>query len=267
VIRLLLSIACHEYGVAAVLYLAYLVRQWKSLPRIGRWLVGTGMVLHAVALALWLAQAKTGLSLAQGCAALTLLLLGIFFFLDLRYRIPVLGAFLLPLALAALVPGMLVNAQVPRSTSSMGPLLPVHVVVALAGLAAFAGAAAVGVMYLLQERQVKSKHFGILFSRLPSLQFLDHLNQTLVVWGFVALSITLVTGIFFVDGFGRFFWQWEPKEVATLIAWLLFGVLLNARLLVGWRGKRAAWLTMAGFCLLVVSFVSSFEVGHTPWGQ
>jgi ABC-type transport system involved in cytochrome c biogenesis permease subunit len=88
---------------------------------------------------------------------------------------------------------------------------------------------------------------------------LDDLNQRLVVWGFVALSTTLVTGAFFSSGGDGFFWKWEPKEIATLIAWFLFGVLICARSIAGWQGKRVAVLTMAGFGALIVSFISSYD--------
>ena len=61
-------------------------------------------------------------------------------------------------------------------------------------------------MYLLMERQVKGKRFGLLFSRLPSLEFLDTLNRRLVVVGFIALSVTLVTGAFFSSAAPGFVW-------------------------------------------------------------
>lgn len=261
----MLSIACHVYGVAAVLYLAYLIRQWKPLPIAGRVLVGSGLLLHGVSLASSLSQqgwAPAGL--AQGFSIVSWLLLAIFFALDLRYRMPVIGAFLLPIALAVLVPGLLLSGGAePLPVGVRRPLLPVHVTIALLGIAAFGVASGVAVMYLLMERQMKGKKFGMLFSRLPSLQFLDELNRRLVVWGFIALSVTLVTGAFFVsDAAGAFFWRWEPKEVATLVAWMMFAALLNARFFAGWQGKRVALLTMAGFCVLLVSFFTSFEPGR-----
>lgn len=259
--RTLSAIAVHEYGVAAVVYLAFLIRQWRPLALAGRALVGSALVLHGIALgAAVTGQGGMPLGLAQGCSSLAFLLAAIFLALDLRYQLPVLGAFLVPLSLAVWVPGMLIAGDVSTLSSDVRrPLLPLHVSVALLGLAAFAVAAGIAVMYLLMERQVKGRKFGLLFSRLPPLQTLDDLNQRLVVWGFIALSVTMVTGAFFASAGRGLFWQWEPKEVATLVAWIGFGGLLNARYFAGWRGKRAALLTMAGFAVLIVSFVSSFE--------
>jgi ABC-type uncharacterized transport system permease subunit len=256
--RPLLSFACHAYAVAAIVYLAQLVRPWKALPGIGRVVTVVGLLLHGAGLGVMLSQqggAPAGLS--QGFAVLSFLLLVIFLGIDLRYGAPMLGAFMVPVALTLLTSGLLAGLRgAPLPTEVRAPLLPVHVAIATLGVAAFAVASGVAVMFLLLERQMKGKRFGLWFSRLPSLQFLDELNRRLIVWGFIALTVTLVTGVFFTSNQGLF-WQWQSKEVATLIAWAVAGALLNARLL-GWRGKRVAVLTMAGFGLLLVSFFSSF---------
>jgi ABC-type uncharacterized transport system permease subunit len=170
------------------------------------------------------------------------------------------GAFIGPAAVAVLIPALLMSTSgEPMPSGFRRPLLPVHITIALIGIAAFAVATGVALMYLLMERQMKGKHFGVLFSRLPSLTFLDQLNKQLVLWGFVALSVTLVTGAFFSSSTDGLFWKWEPKEIATLVAWIIFAVLLNARFFAGWQGRRVAVLTMAGFCVLLVSFLSSYD--------
>ncbi len=262
--RILLSIATHEYAMAAMLYLAFLVRQWRFFAIGGRVLVGTGLLLQAVTLGSELAgQGGMPVGLAQGLSAVAFLLLAIFFLLDVRFRIPVMGAFITPAAVAILLPALLISAgREPIPTTLRRPLLPVHITIALVGIAAFAVAAGVAVMYLLMERQLKGKRFGVLFSRLPSLGFLDQLNKQLVLWGFVALSVTLVTGAFFSSSSSGLFWRWEPKEIATVVAWIVFAVLLNARYFAGWQGRRVAVLTMAGFCVLLVSFFSAYDPGR-----
>lgn len=259
--RALLSIACHEYGAAAVVYLAYLVRQWSALPAVGRFLVGSGLALHGASLGMVLAeQGGVPQGMAQGFSIVSLLLLAIFFALDLRYRVPVIGAFLLPVALAVLVPGLLMAGEGgPLPASVRAPLLPVHISIALLGIAAFGVASGVAVMYLLLDRQLKGKKFGVLYARLPPLQFLDEINRRLVIGGFIALSFTLVSGAFFVSDVAGFAWTWSAKEIATLVAWLGFGALLHARFFAGWQGKRVALLTISGFFLLLVSFFTSYD--------
>jgi ABC-type uncharacterized transport system permease subunit len=258
----LVSLACHAYAFAALVYLSYLVRQWSALAIAGRVLVGAGLALHAVALSALLGmQGGMPVGAAQGFSMLAFLLLLLGLVLELVYRKPVIGAFITPLAVAVLLPGLLLQGgQTPLAASIRQPLLPLHISIALLGLAAFAVAAGVGVMYLLMERQVRGKRFGLLFSRLPSLEFLDTLNSRLVVWGFIALSVTLATGAFFVAGSTQgFSWVLDAKVIATVVAWGLFAALAGARVLVGWRGRRVALLTMAGFCLVLVSFLSSYD--------
>ncbi len=96
---------------------------------------------------------------------------------------------------------------------------------------------------------------------MPSLELLDDLNRRLVVWGFIALSLTLLTGAW-VQARLRPEERWSPAEVAVVVAWAVFGVLLQARFFAGWRGRRVALLTMAGFGVLVASFVTRYG----PWG-
>ncbi|WP_434381268.1 cytochrome C assembly family protein [Melittangium boletus] len=263
----LVSLACHAYVVAALIYLVYLVRQWDALATVGRVLVGTGLALHGVALfGLFGAQGGRPVGVAQGFSTFAFLLLAIFLVVDVRYRRPVIGAFITPLAVAVLLPGLLLDAGGPLPPDMKRPLLPVHITIALLGVAASAVAAGVAVMYLLMERQVKGKRFGLLFARLPSLEFLDTLNQRLVVVGFIALSVTLVTGAFFSSAAPGFIWAWQSKQIATLVAWVVFAALVGARAFGGWRGRRVALLTMTGFGLLLLCFLSSYDFTHLAGG-
>ncbi|WP_309891467.1 cytochrome c biogenesis protein CcsA [Archangium sp.] len=265
----LVSLACHAYVVAALVYLVYLVRQWEVLATAGRVLVGTGLALHGVALfGLFGAQGGRPVGVAQGFSTFAFLLLAIFLVVDVRYRKPVIGAFITPLAVAVLLPGLLLdgNGGQPLSPDVQRPLLPLHITIALLGVAASALAAGVAGMYLLMERQVKGKRFGLLFSRLPSLEFLDTLNRRLVVVGFIALSVTLITGAFFSSAAPGFVWTWQSKQIATLVAWGVFAALVSARSVGGWRGRRVALLTMTGFGLLLVSFLSSYDFIHMGGG-
>ncbi|RYZ40217.1 MAG: cytochrome C biogenesis protein, partial [Myxococcaceae bacterium] len=217
----LVSLACHAYGLAALVYLAFLVRQSQVLAVTGRVLVGSGLLMHCVALIeLLSAQGGRLVGPAQGMSTFAFLLLALFLALDVRYRKPVIGAFLTPLAVAVLLIGMLLHGgSTPLPDAVRQPLLPVHVTIALLGMTAFGVAAGVGVMYVLMEREVKAKHFGLLFSRLPSLEFLDTLNRRLVVWGFIALSLTLATGALFTTTLRGLTWALEAKHVATFVAW------------------------------------------------
>ncbi len=260
--RLCFVLAFHAYGFGAIAYVTLLSGRRKGLVWTARVLTGVGWLLQGTGLALLLSgQGWRPHGFAEALSILAFLLVALLLTIELRTQVPVLGAFLAPAAVAVWLPALWLPAGgVPSSVGPWKPMLLFHIGVALAGLAVFGVATAVAVAFLLLERQVKGKHFGVLYERIPSLEFLDGLNRALVTWGFVALSLTLVTGLWVA-------WRSEGArslqavELTTAVAWLVFAGLLQARVLAGWRGRRVAWLTMAGFGLLVLSFVGTYGPG------
>ena len=172
------------------------------------------------------------------------------------YHLPAVATFVTPLVLLALVPTLFGGpgrlGVVPEVVRL--PALKVHVGSALGGIAFFAIAFGVALMYLLQEREVKGKHFGALFSRLPSLDTLERLTQRLVRAGFLVFSVALVTGALVAKGVWKSAWEWDPQQVSSLVVWLLYGGLVQLHH-TGWRGRRYAWITVAGFLLVIGSML------------
>ena len=110
-------------------------------------------------------------------------------------------------------------------------------------------------MYLLQEREVKGKRFGALFSRLPPLDSLDKLIDRLVRLGFLSFTVASILGAVIARSVWKSAWSWDPQQVSTLLIWLLYGGMVQARHL-GWHGRRYALLTLFGFAVLMVSIVT-----------
>jgi ABC-type transport system involved in cytochrome c biogenesis permease subunit len=125
---------------------------------------------------------------------------------------------------------------------------------AFLGYAVFAVAFCLSITYLLQERQLKTKRKGDLFRRLPSLETLDELNHRFVTWGFALFTLGLITGSFLAKEMWGALWSWEPVQIWSMVTWLLYAVLLQART-VGWRGRKAARLTILCFVVLAASFL------------
>src|SRR5438045_1565162 len=136
--------------------------------------------------------------------------------------------------------------------------LALHVGAAALGSAALGLAFALSLLYLLGEKQIKNKHPGRLFSRLPSLDLIDRAGWRLSVWGFVFLSIAIATGsLVSKESTGASF-PLQPKEGFAVLAWALLAALIQARLVAGWRGRRVALLVVAGFLLLVGTYAGLF---------
>lgn len=179
-------------------------------------------------------------------------------FLIVRYGMPVIGAFAGPLIFiaagaAAVIarPGRIAMPDALRSA-----WLPIHVTLALLGYALFVLAAGVSVVYLVYEKRLKSKRpLDQGDDHAPSLEKLDRVNYQLLGIGFLMLSLAIVTGAIWADATWGHYWSWEPEETWSLAIWILYAGLLESRLTVGWRGRRAAALTIAVFTVLVGSFV------------
>jgi cytochrome c-type biogenesis protein CcsB len=182
------------------------------------------------------------------------LIVGLYLGLQWRAPLAVLGALVAPLAFLLTLSSYIVFSGADRLPAELDTAwLPAHVAPAILGYAVFALASCVSLVYLLQERQLKAKRRGRF--RLPSLETLDDLNYRCVAWGFALFTIGIVTGSLLAKAAWGTFWSWEPVQVLSVLAWLLYAVLLQARS-IGWRGRRAATLTLVGFALLVVSLIS-----------
>jgi cytochrome c-type biogenesis protein CcsB len=132
---------------------------------------------------------------------------------------------------------------------------PVHVTLAFLGNAVFAVAFIAGIMYLLQERMLKSKKFSGLFFRLPSLDTLDSINYRCLTLGFPLMTMGIVSGAVWANSALGSYWRWDPKETWALITWFLYAALLHGRLAIGWRGRKAALLAIIGFFCLLFTFI------------
>ena len=250
-------IALCAYLLAAVAYLAWLVWMKPLLVPAGRALLFAGLIAHAGA---FLSQQHAGgLAPWRGGQLFSLLAaatVALYLIVDWRSKIPVAGAFVAPLTVAAMVPAHLVHAEAearaPLLTHSV--ILPLHVAAATLGTGALLVAFALALLYLAGERQLKAKHQGKLLMRLPSLALIDKLGWQLTLAAFVLLTLAIVSGSFVSHAQSQALLRADAKESFALLAWALLAGLVQARLVAGWRGRRAAILVVAGFALLVCSY-------------
>lgn len=179
----------------------------------------------------------------------------VFFIIEIKYRVGLLGAFIMPMAFIL----MLSSSILPREINPLSPVLQnywlwIHTLLAFTGDAAFAVACGIGVMYLIQEHFVKAKKLGGLFHRLPSLRVLDEVNYRLITIGFPLLTLAIISGAVWAEGVWGTFWRWDPKEVWSLITWFFYALIIHLRITAGWHGKRSAIMSVAGFVAVLFTF-------------
>lgn len=255
------------YAAGAAAYLLAFARPRHALaPRLGAWLVLGGFVAQTVSIGLGCKELGGAefFNLRGGFGMMGWLAAGVYLVLARRARLPSVGAFVLPVVLLSVLPGVFglgPEAQAAVPAAVRRPALVVHVSAALGGVALFGIACSAALMYLLQERELKGKRFGALFSRLPSLDALDRLNQRLVRLGFGVWTVALVTGAVVAKHAWGSFWAWDPQQVASLAIWLLYGLMVQLRRS-GFRGRSYALLTVAGFALVLGSRAAMLAVPY-----
>ncbi|RLC00635.1 MAG: c-type cytochrome biogenesis protein CcsB, partial [Deltaproteobacteria bacterium] len=102
---------------------------------------------------------------------------------------------------------------------------------------------------------IKNKNHGFFFRRLPSLELLDSTGYTCIISGFAMLTLGLITGFLYAKLIWGRLWSWDPKEVWSGITWLLYAALLHGRFALGWRGRKAAIISVIGFVVLLFTFL------------
>ena len=266
----LLSAVTFIYGFSATFYVAAWVFK-KTMPaRLARWAAIIAVILNAAGFILrW----KESYAVGYGHAPLSnmyeslvffALTIGIIYlFIEIRYKTAVVGAFATPIACLA----MAYASLSPNISDKIQPLIPAlksnwliaHVATCFFGYAAFAVAFGVSIMYLLKTR-APAKEAGLL-ARLPSLSDLDELTHQMVMFGFLFLSIGIITGSVWANSAWGSYWSWDPKETWSLITWFVYATLLHARMMRGWYGKRIAYLSILGFGAVLFTY---FGVNYLP---
>jgi ABC-type transport system involved in cytochrome c biogenesis permease subunit len=175
------------------------------------------------------------------------------------------GVFILPLIVALqAIPAFRPGVEA-RNAVLQGPLFGIHVSSLLFAYASFALACVIGITYVLLFKEIKAKHLGFFYARLPSLQVLDRMNQVAIVIGWVFLTLGIVVGAVWAAQarVGAYASQvqtmslQDPKIFVALICWFVYSFELFAARRIGWGGRRTAYLSAVGFAIILLNFVGA----------
>ncbi len=262
----ILSWVTFIYFLSFLFYLLRFVRRKEFWGRAATATALIGLAAQTLALVLrWMESYRLGI----GHAPLSNFYESLIFFawavvllylvVEWRIRSRSLGVFTLPVAFLC----MIYASFSPDVSNRIQPLIPAlqsnwlvsHVVSCFLGYAAFAVAFAVSLMFLLKEKLGAGKGHPSFGALLPDAEVLEELIYQSVVLGFILLSLGIITGSVWAHNAWGSYWSWDPKETWSLITWIVYAVLLHARLARGWQGRRTALLAVAGFASVLFTYL------------
>lgn len=255
--QLLFGLTAAAYVVASAIFLRFLVRGVGDVATLAPRLVAAGAVMHAAHIcvaSLVLKQCPVaGIHFPMSVASV-FMCVG-YLVLRRRYRVEVAGAFVAPLALTSLMASHFVGGSAEPSSGVKGLILPFHVTSNLFGIALFGLAFSAAALYLVQERLVKGKRIDGVSRRLPPLDALDRAEHRFLLAGFPLLTIGIITGTVWARKVEMGAPGDALRAAFSYVTWIVIAGVLFLRAAAGWRGRRAAYGTIAGFGLVVVVLV------------
>lgn len=263
----LLGITTFTYLFSTMLYVALFLFKLEKLGKLATWFTSIALLIQTVGIALrWYESYELGIGHApltnmyESVVFFAWTIVALYLFIEYKFKTKVIGTFTLPLAFLAMAYGSL-DPNISRTISPLVPALQsnwliAHVVTCFIGYAAFAVAAALGLMYLIKNKSTTSLENDeqVRFGSLPTLRVLDDIIHKTMVFGFLWLTTGIITGAIWANSAWGRYWSWDPKETWSLITWFVYAITLHARYTRGWGGTRIAWLSIIGFISVLFTY-------------
>ncbi len=257
------------YLAATALALTYLIQRREGVHRFAALATQAGWILHTLSLVVRgveLSRPPLG-TFQEAISVLVWAAVLLELWSERQFGVKVLSAFVLPVAFIF----ALSTVTLPEGIRDLNPALrsawvSVHVILALIGIAAFVLNFAGALMYLLQERQLKSKRQGTFYYRLPSLETLDRMTSRTLTLGFPFLTLGLILGMVWAGSAWGTVLRWDPLVLFSFLAWVVYAATLSGRAVAGWRGRRAAYFAILGFMALLLTLGAGLFVPGSHGG-
>jgi len=259
------------YAFASVLFGAHLfgigqvAKELALAPRV----LAVGCFLHAAEIGVtsFVTHTCPVASVHFALSVVAMMACATYVVLRTRFHIEAIGAFVAPLGLTFLLASRFVVGGADDSSARVrGVLLPVHVAANVLGDALFMLAFGAAILYLVQESRIKQKKLEGVFQRLPPLDALDRAEHRFLLAGFPLLTIGILTGTVWARrvemGNAADLW----RAAFGYLSWILFAGVLLLRAAAGWRGRRAAYGTIAGFGFALLVLLLYLLRSHAAGG-
>lgn len=255
------------YLVAGVLYAVYFGKRSRAVGRAATMLLVVGALSHTFIIGMLTMQAGhvPFAGTTQAISTFVWLLVLSYLHVEIATDERAMGVFIVPLLVGLqFIPAFQPGTEEPISPVLRSAWFGVHVSSMLFAYASFALACMIGITYVLLFKEIKAKHLGFFYARLPSLEVLDRMNVRAVAVGWIFLTVGVLIG-----------WVWatqarvvdatephvqamslqDPKIYIALLCWAVYSFELYAQRAIGWRGRRAAWLSAVGFAIVLLNFL------------
>jgi len=250
----LITIAC--YGLSLLGYVGFLATARRNIGRSATLLLLAGIVFHYLALSERSRLAHTvpyddlygSLSLFAWLLSVTYLGLEVF------HRDRSVGAFVLPFVLAVFAIAHSSPVAIAAQLPARGPLLALHITLNVVGYAAFALSFVLSLIYLAQNRLLRSHRLGSIVWRFPALETLERMSRSSVVIGLISLSVGIALGFVWANRILGRYWNGDPKEIISFVILAAYGGYLWLGRTKAWRGARASALCVFNFVFVLFSY-------------
>jgi len=257
------------YSVAFLAYVWHFARRPATIGRAATTLLVAGALSHTFVIGMQTMDVGHVPLMTRASAISTFvwMLVLAYLYTEMTTDERAMGAFILPLAVALqIIPALNVGGTGGEERASVlrGPLFGLHVSSLLLSYASFALAAVIGITYMLLFKEIKAKHLGFFYTRLPSLQVLDTMNQRATVFGWVCLTVGLIVGAIWASQASVYasaspqvqqMSLQDPKIFVAVLCWAVYSFEVFAVRRLGWGGRRSAYLSAVGFAIVMLNFV------------
>lgn len=252
---ILFTAAFAAYLMATICFFLFLIGRREGAGIWGIRAMWLALILHSAALiARGIGAGRVPLSnqyefatsFAWGIALL-------FLAFERRYHFKAMGAFVAPVVLLVIGYAAMQNKDVrPLMPALQSAWLTFHVFTAVVSYGAFGVAFGVAAMYLIRNR---FKEDEFIARHVPALEMLDLISYRAVAFGYLFLTLVMITGAIWAQRAWARYWAWDPKETWSFITWIIYSIYLHMRIVKGWRGKKAAWFALIGFICVLFTYI------------
>jgi len=245
------------YILAAFFYFAFLFSKKETIAGIGYKFAFAGLIAHSIALVLRTIESGHApfTNMYESLSFLSWSAILAYVVIEGKFKIRKAGPYFM-----LIVIGLMALASSPLMPKEATPLVPalqsywlwLHVSVTLIGEAFFAVGFITSILYLIADSREKKEGPG---KSGLSAKRLDSVSYRCIAVGFPLFTLGgLVFGMVWAyKAWGRY-WSWDPKETWSLITWFVFALYLHTRIVMGWKGRRSAFITIIGFLAALFTY-------------